>query len=86
MLCEEDLAAEVQTWLREKLLAVIESQETDLLATGILDSLALVQLLLFLEQHFGLKIVMEQLDIEDLRSVRSIVRLVAREKRAYAAA
>lgn len=86
MLCEEDLAAEVQTWLREKLLAVIESQETDLLATGILDSLALVQLLLYLEQHFGLKIVMEQLDIEDLRSVRSIVRLVAREKRAYAAA
>lgn len=86
MLCEEDLAAEVQTWLREKLLAVIESQETDLLATGILDSLALVQLLLYLEQHFGLKIVMEQLDIEDLRSVHSIARLVAREKRAYAAA
>ena len=86
MLCEEDLAAEVQTWLREKLLAVIESQETDLLAAGILDSLALVQLLLYLEQHFGLKIVMEQLEIEDLRSVHSIARLVAREKRAAAAA
>lgn len=86
MLCEEDLAGEAQTWLREKLLAVIESQETDLLATGIPDSLTLVQLLLYLEQHFGLKIVMEQLDVEDLRSVRSIARLVAREKRAYAAA
>ena len=86
MLCEEDLATEVQAWLREKLLAVIESQEMDLLAAGILDSLALVQLLLYLEQHFGLKIVMEQLDIEDLRSVRSIARLVAREKRAVAAA
>ena len=86
MLGEEDLAAEVQTWLREKVLAVIESQETDLLATGILDSLALVQLLLYLEQHFDLKIVMEQLDIEDLRSVRSIARLIAREKRASAAA
>lgn len=86
MLCEEDLAAEVQAWLREKLMAVIESQETDLLATGILDSLTLVQLLLYLEQHFDLKIAMEQLEIEDLRSVRTIARLVAREKRAVAAA
>ena len=86
MVCEEDLAAEVQAWLREKLMAVIESQETDLLAAGILDSLTLVQLLLFLEQHFGLKIAMEQLEIEDLRSVRTIARLVAREKRSCAAA
>jgi acyl carrier protein len=86
VLCEEDLAAEVQAWLREKLMAVIESQETDLLATGILDSLTLVQLLLYLEQHFDLKIAMEQLEIEDLRSVRTIARLVAREKRAVAAA
>jgi acyl carrier protein len=86
VLYEEDLAAEVQAWLREKLLAVIESQETDLLATGILDSLTLVQLLLYLEQHFGLKIAIEQLEIEDLRSVRTIARLVAREKRGCAAA
>ena len=83
---EGDFVKEVREWLRENLLAEIESPETDLVSAGVLDSLALVQLLLYLEEHFGLKIVMEQLEIEDLRSVRSIARLVAREKRACAAA
>ena len=85
MLHEEDVASEVQALLSEKLFVTVESHETDLLATGILDSLTLVQLLMHLEERFGLRVAVEDLEIEDLRSIHAIARLVTRQKRARAA-
>jgi len=85
MLSEQELAREIQALMSEKLMAQVDSPDTDLLETGVLDSLTLVRLLMHLEEHFGLKVVMEDLDIEDLRSVRSIARFVASQKRACVA-
>lgn len=51
--------------------------DTDLLETGILDSLQLVELLSQLEQHFGLRIRIEDIDLDDLRSLSRLARLVA---------
>jgi acyl carrier protein len=85
MSSEEDVASEVQALLSEKLFVTVESHETDLLATGILDSLTLVQLLVHLEERFALRVAVEDLEIEDLRSIHTIARLVARQKRACAA-
>ncbi|HYR44650.1 MAG TPA: acyl carrier protein [Terriglobia bacterium] len=85
MLHEEGVASEVQALLSEKLFVTVESHETDLLATGILDSLTLVQLLMHLEERFGLRVAVEDLEIEDLRSIHAIARLVTRQKRACAA-
>ena len=51
--------------------------DTDLLETGILDSLQLVELLSELEQHFGLRIRIEDIDLDDLRSLSRLARLVA---------
>jgi D-alanine--poly(phosphoribitol) ligase subunit 2 len=51
--------------------------DTDLFETGILDSLQLVELLLQLEQRFGFKIRIDDLDLDDLRSVERIATLVA---------
>ena len=51
--------------------------DTDLLESGILDSLQLVELLAQLEQRFGLRIRIEDIDLEDLRSLARIARLVA---------
>lgn len=62
--------------IAEKLLVEVHSPEDDLLATGVLDSLSLIELLLSLEQHFGMKIPLDELQIEDVRSVRSIANMV----------
>ena len=78
MLPEKEVAAVIQGLMSEKLLVEIESPEADLLKAGILDSLALVQLLLHLEEHFGIKLALDELEIEDFQSVSSIAQLVTR--------
>jgi len=53
------------------------SPDTDLLEAGILDSLQFVELLVQLEQRFGLRIEIDDLDLDDLRTLARIARLVA---------
>jgi D-alanine--poly(phosphoribitol) ligase subunit 2 len=55
----------------------VPSSDTDLLETGILDSLQFVELLYELEQHFGFRIKIEDIDLDDLRTLGRIARLVA---------
>lgn len=55
----------------------IPSPDTDLLESGILDSFQFVELLLRLEQHFNLRIKIDDIDLEDLRTLARIARLVA---------
>lgn len=53
------------------------SPDTDLFETGILDSLQLVELLVQLEQRFGFKIKIDDIDLDDLRTLARIAGLVA---------
>jgi len=53
------------------------SADTDLFETGILDSLQLVELLVQLEQRFGFKIKIDDIDLDDLRTLARIAGLVA---------
>ena len=53
------------------------SDETDLFDNGILDSLQLVELLLQLERCFGVRLALESLDLDNLRTLARIARLVA---------
>jgi acyl carrier protein len=85
MLPEKKLAGEVWALLAEKLTVQVASLDTDLLETGVLDSLAVVRLLVQIEERFGLTVEMENLEIEDLRSIRSITRLISRRNAAGAA-
>ena len=55
----------------------VPSADTDLLETGILDSFQFVELLFQLEQHFGLRVSIDNIDLEDLRTLARIARLVA---------
>lgn len=55
----------------------VPSPDTDLLASGILDSLQFVELLVQLEQRFGIRIKVEDIDLDDLRTLARIARLVA---------
>jgi methoxymalonate biosynthesis acyl carrier protein len=60
----------------EKLMVEVPSPQTDLLDTGILDSMAFVELLLNLEQEFDVHFEIERLDMEDFRSIERIAELV----------
>lgn len=55
----------------------VPSPDTDLLEAGILDSLQFVELLVQLEQRFGLRIKIDDLDLDDLRTLARIARVVA---------
>jgi len=55
----------------------VPSADTDLLESGILDSFQFVELLLQLEQHFEFRIKIEDIDLDDLRTLARIARLVA---------
>jgi acyl carrier protein len=50
--------------------------DADLIAAGLNDSLALVELLLALEQRIGIEIPMEMLDIERFRTIERLAALV----------
>jgi acyl carrier protein len=50
----------------------VPSDDTDLLESGLLDSLGLVELLFQVEQTFGLTLHLDELDVEHFRSLRTI--------------
>ncbi|HTM11119.1 MAG TPA: acyl carrier protein [Verrucomicrobiae bacterium] len=61
----------------EKLHIEVASAETDLMQTGLLDSLALVELLFHLEQELGIKISLETIELENFRSIARIAAFIA---------
>jgi D-alanine--poly(phosphoribitol) ligase subunit 2 len=50
--------------------------DTDLFDTGILDSLAFVELLLRLEQDFGVSVSVDDLELDNFRTLGQIARFV----------
>ena len=58
--------------------------DTDLFDTGVIDSLAFVELLLRLEQEFGVSVSVDDLEIDNFRTIERIAEFV--EARATAPA
>lgn len=54
----------------------VPSPELDLFDTGAVDSLGFVELLLQLEQEFGVRIALDDLDLEHFRTIRRIGRFI----------
>ena len=77
---QETLIRAVQDLFLEKLNIRIASTNQDLFQTGILDSSNMVQLLLHMEEHFGLRLPIEEVGADSLRSVDSIAQLITRCK------
>jgi len=75
------LATELAVVFANDLHIDVPTPETDLLATGRLDSVAVVELLLQLEKRFGLRVDMEDLEIDHFRSLDSIASLIAARRR-----
>jgi D-alanine--poly(phosphoribitol) ligase subunit 2 len=73
-----DLDHRIRGIFLEALNVSVDSMDTDLVETGVLDSLALIELLLRLEEEFDVKVDVGELDIEDFRTARSIGTFVTR--------
>ncbi|HVL36360.1 MAG TPA: phosphopantetheine-binding protein [Burkholderiales bacterium] len=70
------LVRELSDLFRDKLFIDVPSAETDLIDSGLLDSLQLVQLLLQVEQQLGLRLPLEEVDLDDLRSIARLAKLI----------
>lgn len=62
---------------RDKLFIEVPAPDTDLIDSGLLDSLQLVQLLLHVEQDLGHRIPLDEIDLDDLRSLERLAGVIA---------
>jgi acyl carrier protein len=65
--------------LAEKVHIAAPSVETDLLDSGMLDSLTLVELMSSLEEQYGIHISFDDIEIDNFRSVKNIAEFVSKQ-------
>ena len=70
------IVGRVRQLIRDVLTVDPESNDTDLIDAGLLDSLALVAMIAELENEFGLELPLDDLDIDCFRSVARIARFL----------
>jgi acyl carrier protein len=62
---------------REELFIDVPSADTDLIDSGLIDSLQLVRLLVHVERDLGYRIPLGEIDVEDLRSLARIAGVIS---------
>ena len=78
MTAAERLAEGIEVIFRDGLSIDVPSVDADLIDGGVLDSLALIELLFQIEQRFQVDLSLDELDIEDFRTIERIAEFVAR--------
>jgi acyl carrier protein len=73
----DEIIARLNAWFKDSLHVSVPSPDTDLLDSGLIDSLQIVELLLQLEEQFGFKASLDEIDLDDLRSLERLAALVA---------
>jgi acyl carrier protein len=86
MIEEHGVRQKLTELFARKLNLEVASVDTDLIVTGLLDSLTLVELLAQLDEVFGVSISADDLELEDFRSIASIADFVTRRASAPEAA
>lgn len=77
MVNTKDLCNQILELFENDLYVEVASPDMDLFETGILDSSLIVEMLTILEERFGVQIAIEKLELDSLRSIKSIAKLVA---------
>jgi acyl carrier protein len=75
---DADVAERIQALFVRVLNTRVASVDEDIIESGQLDSLGLIELLSELEHEFGITVDLAQLETDDFRSISSISNLVAR--------
>lgn len=70
------LVGRVHWMLTDHLHIEAPTADADIIDNGALDSFAMVELLVAVEEHFGVEVDVEDLDVDDLRSARAIATLI----------
>jgi acyl carrier protein len=73
----EDVIAQLTELVRDQLGVDVPSSDTDLVAAGLLDSLALVTLIVGIEDTFGCRLPLDDFDIDRFRSVDAMAAFLA---------
>lgn len=68
-----DVTAQISELIRDQLSIDVPAPDTDLLESGLLDSLALVMLITALEDAFACELPLDDFEIDQFRSVEQIV-------------
>ena len=71
-----ELQNNIMRILSEKIHVEVPSVETDLMESGLLDSLTLVELMASLEEKFGISISFDDIELDNFRSVDRIAEFV----------
>ncbi len=69
---DPDTAARITDLIRDRLGVEVPTVDTDLIGSGLLDSLALVMLITALEEEFACELPLDDFDLERFRSVERI--------------
>lgn len=72
--------ARIVALIRDSLQVEVPSHDTDLIDSGLLDSLALVSLITELEADFGFELPLDDFDVDRFRTVQRIAAFVAESK------
>jgi methoxymalonate biosynthesis acyl carrier protein len=81
MLDANKLAQQISALFSEKLHLQVPSLDTDLIETGLVDSLTFVEFLAQLEQEFDVHVSLEDLELDHFRTVTRIAAFVATKSR-----
>jgi acyl carrier protein len=73
---ETDVERAILDCLRHRLGVEAPSSDTDLIEAGVLDSMMFVDLIMFIEDHFGVTAALEDLEIENFATVAKMARFV----------
>jgi acyl carrier protein len=76
------LEQEITRIFRDALKLTVPASDVDLIGTGILDSLAFVELVLQLERRFAIRIAMDGVELDHFRTIASITSFVAARRQA----
>jgi methoxymalonate biosynthesis acyl carrier protein len=79
---DPDTSERVERIIRERLHLEVEGTDVDLFDTGLIDSLAFVELLMALEQEFGVSAGVDDLDLDNFRTIEQIASFVDERREA----
>ena len=78
MFQQDQLQRQIIEIFSERFETRLESEDVDLLETGLVDSVKIVELVLELERRFGISLPFEELEIDDFRTVLRLAQRISR--------